>query len=165
MKKLIAIYCLLFSYSAYSLENLTVLNDKAQLNLSATFTPLNISVKQQAFENNFTFNNQLTLHKSDRFNILVTANITQTTGFEQSSPNSNPTLLNNKVIPPSSEFMPTIHSSFNDTKHQYGLIGSYALTPKWHVSGGLIYAAPSASIDKAQSNINNVALIGTSYSF
>jgi hypothetical protein len=149
MKVLLVIYVILLSYPVHSLEYQVKNNGTVD---AIPAINIAITLKPQLFEDNFTFNNQLTLHHSEHFNLLITANITQTTTFEQSSTSDN------KLIP--SSFLPN-----NELSHQYGLIGSYSLTPKWQVSGGLIYSKPSFFMGNEQSNINNVALIGTSYSF
>tara|TARA_B110000467_G_C18282417_1_gene459425 strand:+ start:802 stop:1299 length:498 start_codon:yes stop_codon:yes gene_type:complete len=165
MKVLIAVSFILLSCAASALEYQVDSLKGVQLSSSDTIPELNISLKLHAFDKNFHFNNQLMIHHSERFNILVTANVSQSAPFKQNTAYLDTSLLNSKIISTKNDQMPTIYTSFNETKHQYGLIGSYAVTPKWHVSGGLIYSAPSISIDQAQSSMNNVALIGTSYSF
>ncbi len=149
MKVLLVICVILLTYPVYSLEY-QVENNSGVASIPAI--NIAITLQPQLFEDNFTFNNQLTLHHSEHFNLLITANITQTTTFEQSL------AVDNRLLP-------TANLPSNEISHQYGLIGSYALTPKWQVSGGLIYSKPSVFMRNEQSNINNVALIGTSYSF
>jgi hypothetical protein len=169
MKVLITVYFLLLSCSAYSLEFQEGLEKQVETlpasNIIPKINEFNISFKQNDLDKNFLFNNQLTLHKSARFNILVTANVSKSDAFEHNTAYSGSDLVNSKMIPTNNDLMPTIHSSSSETTHQYGLIGSYAVTSKWHVTGGLIYSTPSLSMDQVQSNINNAALIGTSYSF
>ena len=149
MKTLLVICIILLSYPVYSLEYQVEKNNRIE---SIPAINIGIKLQPQLFEENFTFNNHLTLHSSEHFNLLVTANVTQTATFEQNS------AVDNRLIP-------TVNLPINETSHQYGLIGRYSLTPEWQVSGGLIYSKPALLIGNEQSNINNVALIGTSYSF
>lgn len=147
MKVLFFICAILLSYPVLSLEYPVEPNHNVN-----DIPAINIQLQQQLFEDNFTFNNHLTLHHSENFNLQVTANVTQVAAFEQ-----------NLVI--ESRAIPTSYLPINETSHQYGLIGSYSLSSKWQVSGGLIYSKPSIIVSNEQSNTNNVALIGTSYSF
>ena len=149
MKILLFACALLLSCQVLSLEYQVVKNGEFN-----RFTAINIDTKlqQQSFENNFTFNNHFTLHHSEHFNLLVTANITQTTTFE-------------KMAIPDNTLIPKTYLSINETRHQYGLIGSYSLTPEWQISGGLIYSKPTTIVGNDHGSINNQALIGTSYSF
>jgi len=147
MKVLLVIIAISLSYPVLSLEYQVEQN--SQINETAA---IDIKLQQQLFEDNFTFSNHFILHNSEKFNLSVTANISQITAFEQQLTSEN-------------KLMPTIYLPVNEASHQYGLIGSYSLSSKWQVSGGLIYSKPSVIISNEQSNTDNVALIGTSYSF
>ncbi len=141
MKILLVICAILLSYPVYALDYQVEKNNR--IDEIATLN-IGIQLQPQLFEENFTFNNQLTLHHSEYFNLLVTANVTQTAD---------------------SRLIPAISLPINETSHQYGLIGKYSLTPEWQVSGGLMHSKPSLIMGNEQNNIDNVALIGTSYSF
>lgn len=141
MKTLLVICAILLSYQVYALEHQV---EKSNITNEIPALNIGIQLQPQLFEENFIFNNQLTLHHSEYFNLLVTANVTQA--------------ADNSLIP-------AIYLPINETSHQYGLIGKYSLTPEWQVSGGLMHSKPSLIMGNEQSNINNVALIGTSYSF
>jgi len=149
MKVLFVICAILLSYPVLSLEYQVEQNNNVKIK---PVINLNIKLQQQLFDDNFTFSNQLTLHSSENFNLKVTANVSQTTVFEQNIAKEN-------------RLMPTLYLPINEPSHQYGLTGRYSLTAKWQVSGSLIYSKPAIIVSNEQSNINNVALIGTSYSF
>jgi len=149
MKVLLMTYAILLSCSALSLEYQVEKNN--ELNTLSAIN-VDITLQQQLFEDNYIFSNHFTLHHSEHFNLSVTANVIQSSTFE------NKSLTDNKQIP-------SIYLPINNTSHQYGLIGRYSLTPEWKVSGGLIYSKPLLIMGNEQSNTDNVALIGTSYSF
>ena len=149
MKIFSVLSIILLSYPALSLEH--PLNQNTNLNPIPAIE-VGIELAPQLFDKNFTYNNQFTLHHSEHFNLLVTTHITQADMFEQN-------LITENTL------SPAVYLPLNETSHQYGLIGSYSLTSKWQVSGGLIYSKPSLINANEQSNTDNVALIGTSYSF
>lgn len=176
MRLLIATLAVMHSFAVYSLEledNAPTVREMSLTSSSATqnsqtkfamlaidtsytnnaeiknllVAPLNIS------NDSFHFSGQLTIHKTDNFNIAMTAN-------HNPELNSHNTTLNNHL----SHKQLSIEQQ--NTSH-YGLVGSYLLTPSWQVSGGIVHSVPTTQLNKTYQgeNTNSIALIGTTYSF
>ena len=176
MRLVIAILAVMHSFAAYSLE----LEDNAPTARSLSLTPAKATHKNQASfaklaidtsytsnadiqqllvtplvisNDSFHFSGQLTIHKTDNFNIAMTANHNPELNSFDTSLSQH---LNHKQL--SIEQQNTSH---------YGLVGSYLLTPSWQVSGGIVHSVPTTELNKTYQgeNTNSIALIGTTYSF
>lgn len=100
---------------------------------------------------NYSFLGQLTLHNSKQLSIKMTANFTERDEVTANVPVNNI----------------SAHIQNQQKSHHLGLIGSYALTSSWQLSGGVLQSVPtnaSKAIDQ-NNTINSIALISTSYSF
>ncbi len=176
MRLVIAILAVMHSFAAYSLElednaatvrNLSLTPVAATQTSQASFAKLaidtsytsNADIQQllvaplEISNESFHFSGQLTIHKTDNFNIAMTANHNPELNNQSTSLSQH---LNHKQL--SIEQQNTSH---------YGLVGSYLLTPSWQVSGGIVHSVPTTELNRAYQgeNTNSIALIGTSYSF
>ncbi len=103
--------------------------------------------KQQSFY----FQSQLTIHKSENLNIAMTANFTQKNSSHIGLPSNNASQ--------------NFHLIEDKKNNHYGLMGSYLVTPSWQVSGGFLYSISPTENAYHTDTEDNIALIGTTYSF
>lgn len=133
--------------------------------ISGTFNSPFISIEAGLIQSDqlsnwskYYFQGALTLHKYDKFNLSLMANIEQLNNFNSLY------LANNKNHISLAENL----TGNNETElnYSYGLIGSYSVNPTWQFSGGIIH---TQALDEPNSNIwyvnSSMALIGTTYSF
>ncbi|MGL1958797.1 MAG: hypothetical protein OCD00_15955 [Colwellia sp.] len=100
----------------------------------------------------FYLQGALVIHQSSHFNFSVMANIEHQNEQYLS-------LYQNNLY----NITETNQAIFNTN---YGLVGSYLLTPSWQLTGGVIYSTVYGNLGKGIWNKNdNMALIGTTYSF
>ena len=117
-----------------------------------------IQSEQQSNWSKYYFEGALTLHRYNKFNLSLMANIEQRNNFYTLY------FVNNKNHISVAENL----TGNNETElnYSYGLIGSYSVNPTWQFSGGIIH---TQALDEPNSNTwsinSNMALIGTSYSF
>ena len=92
------------------------------------------------------------IHKNNNFSLVVLANIEQlnSANFHYSPAQ----ILENTIV--SNE--PMLNYSF-------GLMSNYSINEAWHFSGGIIHSETTASDSTTLEPDDNMALIGTTYSF
>ena len=109
--------------------------------------------KQESNWNKYYFQGAVILHQQNEFNVSFMANIEQINNFNHY--NEQTSFTDNTII-----------LSETELNYSYGLITSYAISPAWQFSGGIIHAE---SLNNPAQNTwlgdANMALIGTTYSF
>ena len=177
MKNLLVILLLFTALTANALEHIKNEETKKQIpaytntsntgaNVSTSINTYDSTFEPSLLDNTLAYNTQLTLHKGKKFNLLMATHISQASIiFQEHSKLTASHTKNVLAITLESKGTPSIYSGINQTGQQYGLIGSYSVTPAWQVSGGIIHTSISPNLSNDQDDMNNVALIGTSYSF
>jgi hypothetical protein len=133
--------------------------------MSGVFNNTYISIEAGLIQSNqlsnwskYYFQGELTLHKHDKFNLLLMANIEQLRNLHSLyvvNNNNHTSLVKNLT-----------RKNETELNYSYGLIGSYSINSTWQLSGGIVH---TQALDEPNSNTwhinSNMALIGTTYSF
>ena len=109
--------------------------------------------KQESSASKYYFQGTLTLHQHKEFNVSIMANLEQLNNVNYLS--NQALFVDNALI-------------MNETEvnYSYGIITSYTINQSWQFSGGIIHAEPLyAPTLNTWNNDENMALIGTTYSF
>lgn len=133
--------------------------------MSGTFNNTFVSIEAGLIQSNqlsnwskYYFQGALTLHKHDKFNLLLMANIEQQRNLHSLY------VVNNKNHTSLAKNLTGKNGT--ELNYSYGLIGSYSVNSTWQFSGGIIH---TQALDEPKSNTwhvnSSMALIGTTYSF
>ena len=144
-----------------SIDSSLVIEHPTQI--SGVFNNTFISIEAGLIQSNqpsnwskYYFQGELTLHKHDKFNLLLMANIEQ-----QRTPHSLYVVNNHTSLAKN-----LTDKNETELNYSYGLIGSFSINSTWQFSGGIIH---TQALDEPNSDTwrinSNMALIGTTYSF